>query len=182
MWGRLSSGQEIELSNDALSKFGENYFKKFNALGITEVSSPMPKAVDLLDVSSYREFFLELFRKKDSELKGLDTHSRFSSFFAVESIGDAERYIERFGFKDKANIYEVFTDSEARMFDMTWLDQQFPKDYREFGYYYRQYWKGLKIENDPHLSTHEKRGSLMEALINKSVLVGDIVKVVNQYT
>ena len=80
MWEKLSSGQEIELSNDILSKFGENYFKKFNAKGITEVSSHVPKTVDLLDTSSYREFFLEMFRKNDPELKSFHTHSRFNSF------------------------------------------------------------------------------------------------------
>lgn len=178
MWGKLKSGTKIELSNNTLSKFGENYLTKFSALGIKEVSSTYSKEADFLDTPSYREFFLELFRKEDPDLKYISTCSRFNSFFAVESINDAERYVDRFGFKGKAKIYEVFTDSEARLYDMTWLDQQFPRDHRKFGYYYRHYWMGNKIQDDPHLSKHEKRGSLMEALINDSLLIGDAIKVI----
>ncbi|PPT92600.1 hypothetical protein XarbCFBP7408_21455 [Xanthomonas arboricola pv. guizotiae] len=61
---------------------------------------------------------------------------------------------------------------------MTWLDQQFPRDFRQFGYYYLHYWKGLKIEEDSHLSGHEKRRSLMEVLLGSTIAVGPAVATV----
>lgn len=45
----------------------------------------------------------------------------------------------------------------------------------EFGYYYRQYWKGARIDQDPHLASHEKRGTFLEVLISDDFIVGEMV-------
>lgn len=59
---------------------------------------------------------------------------------------------------------------------MTWLDQKFPRDYRQFGYYYLKYWKGELIEKDEYLAAHENRGSFIETLITSNVTVGDVIQ------
>ena len=62
---------------------------------------------------------------------------------------------------------------------MTWLDQTFPRDIIAFRYYYESYWKGLLISEDEHLSSHEKRGALLEVLITSPVTIGNEVDAQN---
>ncbi|ELV1750850.1 hypothetical protein U9513_13100 [Escherichia coli] len=57
---------------------------------------------------------------------------------------------------------------------MTWLDQQFPRDYRKFSYYYLCYWKGLRMDEDRYLAAHETRGSLMEVLLSSTITIGQV--------
>ncbi|HHH6077687.1 TPA: hypothetical protein ACP2RB_004997, partial [Escherichia coli] len=71
-------------------------------------------------------------------------------------------------------IFEVHSQEPGSKFDMTWLDQKFPRDYREFGYYYLRYWKGLRMDDDPHLASHETRGSLMEVLLSSTITIGQV--------
>lgn len=174
--GRLAPGMTIDLSPEAPSLFGQTYLKQFTVAGVMalETGQALPRLTRLND-SAYREYYLELFRRHNPRLKNLPTVSRLSAFFAVRSIDDTHRYIERFGFKGRSTIYSVDCDGEPLCLDMTWLDQQFPKCIDAFMYYYESYWKGELISQDPYLANHEKRGSLMEVLITSKVTIGDPV-------
>jgi len=178
MLGRLAPGMTIDLSPEAPSLFGRIYLQQFKAAGVVEAlekGEESPKKLMLLRDCAYREYYLELFRRHNPRLKDLPIVSRLSAFFAVKSIEDAHRYIERFGFKGHPAIYSVDCDGEPPCLDMTWLDQQFPKRADAFMYYYESYWKGALIGQDPHLSSHEKRGSLIEVLITSKVTIGALM-------
>ncbi|MCU8045545.1 MULTISPECIES: hypothetical protein [unclassified Shewanella] len=167
----------IELSNKTPSVFGNNYWAKFKTAGI-DIIPPLQQAVVKgysLDDAAYREFWLEVFRIGHPELKKLSLKSRLNSFFVAESIDDARRYISRNGFTGEARIFKVKSQDSGLKLDMTWLDQKFPRDFREFGYYYLSYWKGMRIDDDPHLKAHEKRGSLLEILLDGKVEIGEAV-------
>ncbi|CAM3685864.1 hypothetical protein [Vibrio aquimaris] len=175
--GSLKEDMHIKLGNGSLSKFGQIYQARFRRLGINEFcSKPLPDKVALLDDSSYREYFLELFRIEHPHLKELDLVSRLNCFFAVESVENAYEYANRHGHKTKPTIYEVHTDGPIMKLDMTWLDHQFTREFSAFEYYYRHYWLGKKIEEDQHLSAHEKRGSFIEVLISGDVYIGSRVE------
>lgn len=173
---RLRPGMNIELSAQTTSEFGAVYWKQFRNAGIEHFPSDqtIPPQTHLLGTAAYREFWLELFRTGNPELKNLMLPSRLNSFFVVESIEDARRYITRSNLEKHVPIFEVHSQEPGVKFDMTWLDQQFPRDYREFGYYYLRYWKGLRIDDDPHLASHEKRGSLMEVLLDSPITIGQV--------
>ncbi|WP_146176698.1 hypothetical protein [Chromobacterium sp. Panama] len=177
MTGRLRSGMDIDLRSNAPSVFGKNYWTKFKNVGIKSIPSlqNVPDEVNRLDSSAYREFWLEVFRTDHPEIKKLATKSRLNSFFATDSIEDAHKYILRNGFKGNAKIFEIQSTDAGLKLDMTWLDQQFPRDFREFGYFYCCYWKGLKIDDDNDLSKHEKRGSLIEVLLGGKIIIGNII-------
>ncbi|MGE8287920.1 MAG: hypothetical protein ACN6RG_08175 [Stenotrophomonas sp.] len=168
---------KLDLSQDQPSVFGSTYWEKFRGVGIDSIPSlqNVPDASNLLDNSAYREFWLEIFRTDHPELLSAPTISRLNAFFAVESLDDAHVYASRSQFRGRASIYEIYSTRPGTKHDMTWLDHQFPRDFRKFGYYYLRYWKGLKIEEDSHLSGHEKRGSLMEVLLGSAITVGPVV-------
>ncbi|MNJ22256.1 hypothetical protein D3C77_166240 [compost metagenome] len=111
----------------------------------------------------------------DPELSHLENKSRLNCFFAAKTIDDARKYKLRSQNNTPARIFAIHTESEVQILDMTWLDQEFPRDMNEFGYYYRQYWKGARIDQDPHLASHEKRGTLLEVLISDDFIVGEMV-------
>lgn len=170
---RLRAGVTIDLAPGKASVFGQNYQRRFRAAGIIaqlELGQHPPRP-DLLSTAAYREYFLELFRLHNPRLKGMATVSRLESFFAFRSIGDAKRYLERHSPKHPPRIYIIHCDGEHPSFDMTWLDQSFPRDVAAFSYYYESYWKGLLISEDKNLSAREKRGSLIEVLITSPVTV-----------
>lgn len=174
----LNTGMEIELSPNTLSFFGSGYWRRFKYVGIDDIPSLQgAHGVQnrLIDKAAYREFWLEVFRKDHPEIKELSLKSRFSCFYATESIDDAKRYIARSGFGGSARIFEIKSADSGLKLDMTWLDQEFPRDFRLFGYYYLQYWKGMRIEDDSELAKHEKRGSLIEVLLDRRVQVGELV-------
>lgn len=179
MTGRLRSGMDITLSNNTPSVFGDIYLAKFKIAGINSIPSlqvALTKGESLgLDDSAYRELWLEIFRTEHPELKQLPLKSRLNSFFVTESIDDARRYITRKEFKGQSRIFEVKSQSSGLNLDMTWLDQKFPRDFRQFGYYYLRYWQGLKIDDDPYLKAHETRGSLIEVLLDERIIIGEIV-------
>lgn len=174
MSGSLAPGMAIDLSLEAPSLFGRSYLEQFKVAGVVETLETGQESLKLmlLSDSAYREYYLELFRRHNSRLKDIPTVSRLSSFFAVKSVEDAHRYIERFGFKGHPAIYSVDCDGEPPCLDMTWLDQQFPKRVDKFMYYYESYWKGALIGQDPYLASHEKRGSLIEVLITSKATIG----------
>jgi len=176
--GTLETGMVIKTSPSTHSIFGNFYHKKFEQFGIEPILDlhKVPTIVNVLEYPFYREFYLEVFRLGHPELIGLENFSRLSSFFAVETLEEARKYIERSGHGNTSKIFEVFSDGPVMKLDMTWLDQEFPKDIRQVGYYYLHYWLGNKIEEDVHLKEHEKRGSLMEVLIASDVTIGTIVQ------
>ena len=165
----------IDLSPDKASAFGLIYQRQFRGAGITAElelgrAPPMP---NLLREPAYREYYLELFRRHNPRISGLATVSRLNSFFAFRSTQDAKRYLERHSPKHPPKIYTIHCEGQHLGFDMTWLDQLFPRDIGAFSYYYESYWKGLLISGDEHLSGHEKRGSLIEVLITSPITVGN---------
>ncbi|EDI0007563.1 hypothetical protein CC633_14615 [Salmonella enterica subsp. enterica serovar Enteritidis] len=174
---RLHPGMVIELSAQATSMFGEVYWKQFRNLRIEKIPSlrNIPSQSSMLSNPAYRELWLEIFRTDHPELKNMKLPSRLNSFFAVESIEDAKGYIARSNLGEHTPIFEVYSKEPGLKFDMTWLDQQFPRDFRQFGYYYLRYWKGLRIEDDIHLANHEKRGSFMEVLLGATITIGKVV-------
>lgn len=177
MTGRLNSGMNIELSGNSPSFFGMNYLAKFARSGIKSIP-PLQSAVligNSLDDASYREFWLEVFRTDHPQLKTIPLKSRLNSFFATESIDDAKRYISRHGFSGETRIFEVESQDSGLKLDMTWLDQRFPRDFRQFGFYYISYWKGMRIDANDDLKDHEKRGSLIEVLLDGKVRIGEVV-------
>lgn len=177
MAGRLKPGMNFDLSQGQPSKFGSTYWAKFRLLGIHSIPSlkTIPATSNLLDDAAYRELWLEIFRTDHPELRAVPTISRLNAFFAVESLQDVHLYALRSQFCGRAKIYEIYSTHPGAKHDMTWLDQQFPRDFRQFGYYYLRYWKGLKIEEDPHLVGHEKRGSLIEVLLGSAITIGPVV-------
>ncbi len=136
----------------------------------------VPPIVNLLDDAAYREFWLELFRIHHPELKGKALPSRLQSFFASETIEDARRYVARNGSISSPRIFEIECASPGLRLDMTWLDHQFPRDFRQFGYYYARYWKGERIDDDEILKQRENHASLTEILLAGEICVGDIVE------
>jgi hypothetical protein len=177
MGGRLKPGMSINLSRRTPSLFGANYWRKFRCVGIESVPclQNVPSESNLLDDPAYRELWLEIFRTDHPEIRKIETVSRLNSFFVVESLEDAHRYVSRSKFLGSASIFEVHSMHPGKKHDMTWLDQDFPRDFRQFGYYYLRYWQGLRIEDDPDLAGHEKRGSLTEVLLASPVTIGSKV-------
>lgn len=177
MGARLRQGMTIELSEQTTSVFGDVYWKQFRHVGIKQFPSQQiaPPQTNLLGNAAYREFWLEFFRMGHPELKCLELPSRLNSFFVVESIEDAHRYITRSNLGKNLPIFEVHSQEPGAKFDMTWLDQQFPRDYQQFGYYYLRYWKGLRMDEDHYLAAHEIRGSLMEVLLSSTITIGQRV-------
>lgn len=173
--GLLKSGMEIKLDGGTRSRFGQIYQSRFKLIGADEIGPDVPLLVDVLPDPHYREYFLELLRLHDPELSHLTNNSRLNSFFAALTVEDVIKYKSRSMNKAPANIFEIHTDSEVQVLDMTWLDQQFPRDVNKFGYYYRQYWRGARIHQDPYLAEHEKRGTLLEVLIGGDCTVGKVV-------
>lgn len=176
--GTLETGMVIDASPSTHSVFGNFYYKKFEQLGIKPIPElhKVPPIVNILEYPFYREFYLEVFRLGHPELIGLERFSRFSAFFALETLEEARKYIERGSHENTSKIFEVFTDGSVVKLDMTWLDQEFPKDIKKVGYYYLHYWLGNKIEEDIYLKEHEKRGSLMEVLISSDVTIGAVIQ------
>jgi hypothetical protein len=177
--GLLTAGRKIELSSSKPSRFGSgylNYFKKNNVVPTSELSNVSP-LVNAFDYPFYREFYLEVFRLGHPKLINLERFSRLHSLYAAESLDDVKEMIERLQIKPGYKVFEVFTFGPYIKLDMTWLDQDFPKDIREVGYYYLHYWLGNKIENDQYLQDHDERGSLMEVLICSDVTVGKEVDI-----
>lgn len=168
---------EIDISPCVPSAFGAGYWAKFRNFGIESIPTlqGVPKRTSLLDDSAYREFWLEVFRTDHPELKDLGLKSRLNSFFATESLDDARRYISRSGFQGQSRIFKIQASDTGLKLDMTWLDQKFPRDFKKFGYYYLRYWKGLMMEDDAHLAGHEKRGSLIEVLLDGGVKIGEAI-------
>jgi hypothetical protein len=173
--GQLRTGMTIDLAPGKASSFGQIYQKRFRAAGVTTQLElgHHPPIPNLLNPAAYREYFLELFRRHNPRIKGLATVSRLDSFFAFRCAEDAKRYLERCFPKHPPRIYTIHCAGEHPAFDMTWLDQSFPRDIGAFSYYYESYWKGLLIGEDEDLSGHEKRGSLIEVLITSPVTIGD---------
>ncbi len=126
---RLRPGMKIELSAQITSEFGAVYWKQFRNAGIEHFPSDqtIPPQTHLLGKAAYREFWLELFRTGNPELKNLMLPSRLNSFFVVESIEDARRYITRSNLGKHVPIFEVHSQEPGSKFDMTWLDHQFPR-------------------------------------------------------
>lgn len=178
MAGTLRTGMEIDLSQSTPSVFGLIYWEKFKRVGIENIPS-LQGAYEvqsrLINKAAYREFWLEVFRKDHPEINGLPLKSRLNSFFATESIDDTQKYITQSGFNGQAKIFEIKSEDAGLKLDMTWLDQEFPRDFRKFGYYYLRYWKGMKIEDDTKLKKHEGRGSLIEVLLDRKIQIGGIV-------
>ncbi|WP_157773823.1 hypothetical protein [Variovorax atrisoli] len=174
---QLRPGMSIALGRERISEFGRKCWKHFKCIGLHEIPTlnSLPSSVSLLDSFAYRELYLEIFRTGHPEVINLKTVSRLNAFFAVQSIKDAQRYIERSNFSKNLPIYEIHTCDAGYKVDSTWLDQQFPRDLKAFNYYYKEYWKRSTIESDPHLSHHEKRGSLIEVLIASDVVIGELV-------
>lgn len=173
----LHPGMTITLGRGKISEFGKKCLRQFRRIGLDTIPTleNVPPVVRLLNGFGYRELYLEIFRTGHPEIVGLETVSRLNAFFAVRSIEDAKRYIARCNFKADLPIYEVQTNGVGFEVNSTWLDQQFPRDFREFGYRYERYWKGLEISKDPYLASREKRGSLIEVLIASDVTIGDLV-------
>jgi hypothetical protein len=179
--GQLRAGMTIDLVPGKASLFGQIYQRRFRSAGVTtqlELGCPPPMP-DLLSPPAYREYFLELFRLHNPEIKRLATVSRLNAFFAFRCAEDVKRYLERFSPKNSPRVYTIHCTGEHPAFDMTWLDQTFPRDINAFRYYYESYWKGLLISEDEHLSSHEKRGSLLEVLITSPVTIGNQIDAQN---
>ena len=175
--GRLKPGMKIDLAPGKASVFGRNYQMKFQRAGITfelELGLPPPNP-SLLSDAAYREYFLELFRLNNPRIRERGVISRLDSFFAVRSVEDAKRYLERSIFKHPPRIFNIHCAGEHPALDMTWLDQNFPRNIESFSYYYENYWSGRLISEDEHLSNHDKRGSLIELLITSQVTVGNMI-------
>ncbi|HCG7368205.1 TPA: hypothetical protein NJ384_004489 [Vibrio parahaemolyticus] len=175
----LTTGMTIELSSSKASQFGSVYlrhFKQNNVSPTADLSNVSP-LVNTFDYPFYREFYLEVFRLGHPELTKLERFSRLNSLYAAETLDDVKQMVERLQIKPGYKVFEVFTSGPYVSLDMTWLDQKFPKDIREVGYYYLHYWLGNKIENDQYLKGHESRGSLMEVLICSDVIVGEEIAI-----
>ena len=174
---KLRPGMEIELGAGMISEFGKKCWKHFHRAGIKDIPrlEDSQSSVKNLDKFGRRELYLEIFRTGHPELSKLDTISRLNAFFAVRSIADAKRYIARSNFPSDLPIYEVQASGVGFEADSTWLDQEFPDDIRQYGYYYEMYWKGKEISQHPSLSVHEKRGTLIEVLFESDVTIGELV-------
>ncbi|ENM3908705.1 hypothetical protein [Vibrio cholerae] len=176
--GSLKPGMKINPSLSLPSRFGQVYVDYFKIYGVYP-SSELGKdfnTVALFDAPYYREFYLEVFRLGDPQLSELKHFSRLNSFFAFENLEDAPKFVERLEIKPGYKVFEITTEGEYVVLDMTWLDRQFGRDLTMNGYYFRHYWLGKKIEEDEHLKNDEVRGSLMEVLINSEVLIGEEVQ------
>lgn len=175
--GRLAPGMAIDLHPDKPSIFGENYRHQFAKAGVLDAlaAGAEHKNLMLLSNAAYREYYLELFRTHHPRVKEIAPASRLSSFFAVRTVDDAWRYVERHEFKGTPTIFAVHCDGPLTQLDMTWLDQQFPRDINAFSYYYEHYWNGSHICNDEHLASHEARGSFIEVLVSTPVTIGQPV-------
>lgn len=171
---KLTTGQTLNLSPTTVSIFGRAYVHQFQRAGVLDALNAglEHRNTASLSVSAHREYYLELFRRHSPRIRPLGRVSRLSSFFAVASVEDAERYIERYQFEGSPPVYEVICDGDCQSLDMTWLDQNFPRDINEFSYYYENYWNGSRIEEDAHLASHEKRGSLIEILVSSPIEIG----------
>lgn len=179
---KLQTGMKISLSPTIPSKFGKYYVDQLSLVNITEfgtLEEAYQQQNKIIDKSIYREFWLEIFRKDCPDLKSLSLKSRLNSFFATTSVKDACRFIERSEIKSEVRIFEVYSSDKGLKLDMTWLDHKFPRDFKAFQYYYTHYWQGLKIEEDEHLKGSDKRGSLIEVLIDKDVMIGEVIKTFN---
>ena len=177
MAGRLEPGMRIDLSPAKPSTFGLNYWRRFRNVGIRSIPSlqHIPSTANLLDEAAYREFYLEVVRTDHPEISTLPTVSRLNVFFAVGSLKDAERYIERKQFRGRARIYEVHSQGSPMKLDMNWLDHKFPRDITLFGYYYIAYWRGLEMQNDPDIPGRPDRSTLWEVLLSSPVTIGSVV-------
>ena len=174
--GRLKTGMEINLSPDKYSVFGNAFVNK-NAFGRLsfDCDRPSPEAI-LLNEIDRREYYLEYTRKKCPLLRNMPSASvsRLSSFFSLVSIEDARRMIvENSGFGYKPAVYEVETSEPVIKLDMSWLDFEFHIKYEKVAYYYINYWKGNKIDNDQKIN--KKKNTLIEVLITSPIIVGNRV-------
>ena len=115
---------------------------------------------------------VEIFRTHHTQANKIAPASRLSSFYAVNSVADAWRYVERHAFKGKPTIFAVHCDGPLTQLDMIWLNQQFPRNVNSFQYYYQQYWNGSHISSDQYLASHEKRGTFIEVLLSTPVKIG----------
>jgi len=175
--GLLEEGQEISLDPQQPSRFGRNYWQIFERFGITEISDEYKDKAKLLkNYAEYREFWLELFRLNDPYLKELNVPSRLNCFFVVQNVDDAISFASRVASaKNSANysykIFEVITNQlNPTSLDMAWLDFEFPRDYTKFGYYYRHYWLGDKIDDDDNIV--QKSKSIIEILLDQPLTIG----------
>ncbi|EHK0753519.1 hypothetical protein RG677_002684 [Vibrio parahaemolyticus] len=176
--GSLKPGMKINPSLSIPSRFGQVYVDYFKIHGVypsAELGKDL-NAVALFAAPYYREFYLEVFRLGDPQLSELKHFSRLNSFFAFENLKDVAKFVERLKIKPGYKVFEITTEGEYVVLDMTWLDQQFGRDLKSNGYYFRHYWLGNKIEEDEYLKNHEVRGSLMEVLINSEVSIGEEVQ------
>lgn len=175
--GRLAAGMAIDLHTDKPSIFGKNYRHQFKSAGVLDslASGTEHENIKLLSSSAYREYYLELFRTRHPKIRKIAPVSRLSAFFAVKTVEDAWRYVERHEFKGTPTIFAIYCSGTQTQLDMTWLDQQFPRDINAFSYYYERYWDGSHICNDEHLASHEIRGSLIEVLVTSPVTIGQAV-------
>ncbi|WP_419683763.1 hypothetical protein ACN22W_09450 [Burkholderia theae] len=167
----------INLDPNELSRFGWKYAAAFSREGVADAlqsgHNPLNHA-GLRDID-YREFYLEFFRRHLPSLRGIPAVSRLSSFFAVDNIEDARRFIlNKPGYPRPPRIYTVYAIGEHSAYDMTWLDFKFPRNPEKFKYYYEKYWQGKLIDNDPFIAAGH-RGSLREYLITSNVTIGSSV-------
>jgi hypothetical protein len=175
--GRLAAGMTIDLHPRKPSRFGDIYRHQFAKAGVLDAltAGVEHKNLMLLSNAAYREYYLELFRTHHPQISKIAPTSRLSSFFTVKTVSDAWRYVERHEFKGKPTIFAIHCDGPLTQLDMTWLDQQFPRDISAFSYYYEHYWNGSHISNDQHLASHEARGSFIEVLVSTPVTIGQPV-------
>lgn len=183
MANRLKPGMIVNPLREGPSSFGSVYWQKFRDAGIHSI----PDLQGAIAVSSrlqgpaYREFWLEVIRTDHPEILTLSPPSRLNSFFAWDSIEDAHLFAGRSKLKRRATIYEVYSEDLGSRHDMNWLDHEFPRDVRKISYYYICYWHGKKIKEDPHLSSNERRASMMEVLLTSELTIGNGVGRIGDY-
>lgn len=171
----LVEGQKIDLGSNKLSKFGQQYWDQFQSCGIEKISDEYCINSCCLDEMGYREFWLEFFRLNDPSLKELKCPSRLNSFFVFEKLENYKIFsrIRSFSLHENTeySIFEIYSEQDNPKFlDMAWLDFEFPRDYRKFGYYYRNYWLGNKISDDEEMKI--RYPSKIEILLNEPIIVG----------
>lgn len=172
---RLKEGLTIELSENKNSLFGYNYTRKFRRYGVADSlhNGDLSASLAHLDPATFREYALEFFRLHHPAVKEMKLPSRLCAFFATSSVEDAIRYAERNEYKKEIRVFEVQTEGVFQCLDMTWLDQEFPKQLNsDVCYYLHKYWIGKLFEKDPHLPKTDPRPSLCESLLTRPITVG----------
>ncbi len=159
----LTENQEITLSENGLSVFGNIYWPAFQSKSIQEMNK-----------AEMREFYLEEIRKE--ERYSLYT-SRLQSIFAANSLAEAIIFANSIQPRPDhpIPIIEILSNNYWSL-DSNWLDFIAGEKVID---YYRNYWDGLITNHRP--LTGERRPPRIEVMIPLPARTGKIVHIVEPY-